>query len=277
MTVSIELETIRLDHPSPGILLATLNRPGRLNAMTRQMFADLIVLGEAVNSDEDERVVVLTGAGRAFCAGGDLSNMVDIESWSSTRMRRHQELGAGAMTALRGIGIPVIAAVNGPATGGGLSLALGADLRYASPAAKFNAAFTRLGFSGGQLGTSWLLPRLIGWGLTSELLLTGRFMDAAEAERTGLVNKVVAAETLLDHVMDIARSIAALPPEAVRSTKADMQLNLETATFAGAMEIETRTQILRGRDQEMHGALDKVRRELGLVGQQDKKASEESA
>lgn len=255
MAQTPRFETLELDEARPGVLLATLNRPEHLNAMNMTMFHELTVLASTVESREDCRVLVLTGAGKAFCAGGDVANMERLAEYTSEEMIRHQQIAVRSAVAIRSLPIPVIAAVNGVATGGGLTLALAADIRYGSPDARFNAAFTRLGFTGGQGGTSWLLPRLIGWGMTSELLLTGRFVDADEAERITLLNRVVPAEQLMEHALRTAETIAALPPAAVRATKSDIRVNLETASFGAAIELENRGQVIRGRDEEMHKVL----------------------
>ncbi|MFI5626992.1 enoyl-CoA hydratase/isomerase family protein [Nocardioides sp. NPDC051685] len=259
MIAGRDYETLRVEQVAPHVVQVTLSRPDRFNAMNPAMFEDLANVGLELTADDDVRAVVLTGAGKAFCAGGDLSNMEGLERWSTARIRRHQARGVAAMAAIRAIPVPIVAAVNGPATGGGLALALAADIRLAAPSARFAAAFTQLGLSAGQLGTSWLLPRLVGSGLSAELLLVGRTMEASEAERVGLVNRVVPADDLLAAALSMASDVAALPPEAVRATKADLVTNLETTTLVSAMDVESRTQTARLRDPEMHAALRELR------------------
>ena len=162
-------ETLLLESPADGVVQVTLNRPERLNAMTVGMFDELESVARAISDDRDIRVVIITGAGKAFCAGYDLDDAEELASLSALGMLDRQERAARAVSALRALPVPVIAAVNGPSAGGGLSLALVADIRLGSPAAKFNAAFVRIGLSAGDLGASWMLPRLIGPSAAAEI------------------------------------------------------------------------------------------------------------
>ena len=179
-------ETLLLDEPCPGVVVITLNRPARRNAMTNTMFAELEHAAEAFDGEDDCRVVILTGAGTAFCAGYDLADAEDLPGLGVLGMLDQQERAARALLAVRTLRVPVIAAINGAAAGGGLSLALAADIRIASPTAKLNAAFVRIGLSAGDLGTSWLLTRLIGPAHASEICFTGRLVEADEAQALGL-------------------------------------------------------------------------------------------
>src|ERR1700742_4798933 len=176
-------ETLLLESPAAAVIQVTLNRPDRFNAMTVTMFDELESVARAIADDRDVRVVILTGAGRAFCAGYDLDEAEELASLSALGMLDRQERAARALSAIRAIPVPVIAAVNGAAAGGGMSLTLMADIRLGSPAAKFNAAFVRIGLSAGDLGASWLLPRLIGPSAAAEIGFTGRIVEAEEAER----------------------------------------------------------------------------------------------
>jgi enoyl-CoA hydratase len=151
---------------------------------------------------------------------------------------------AALIRRLRTSVVPVIAAVNGPASGGGFALAMGCDLRYASESARFNAGFVKIGLSGGDLGMSWLLPRAIGSTRAFELLLSGRVVDAAEAERIGLVNHTVSDDDLLDRTIEAGQQIAGNSPFAVELTKEVLWANLEVPSLYAAMELENRTQIL---------------------------------
>jgi enoyl-CoA hydratase/carnithine racemase len=164
--------------------------------------------------------------------------------------------------------MPVIAAVNGPAAGGGFALALAADIRLAAPEARFNAAFVRIGLTAGDLGTSWLLPRLIGPARAAELAYTGGFVEAEEAERIGLVNRVVPADRLLDEALEMAAQIAANSPGGVQLSKRALQANMEAASFAAALELENRGQALLTRGEDMPEALQafKERREPRFTG-----------
>lgn len=254
-----DLTTLTLDRPRPGVAVVTLQRPERLNAMTDTMFRELEALALALDREEGLRVLVLTGAGRAFCAGYDLADAEKLPSLGAMGMLDLQERAARALAAVRSIRVPVIAAVNGAAGGGGMALALVADIRLASPAAKFNAAFVKIGLSAGDLGTSWLLPRLIGPAATAEFVFTGRLMEAAEAERLGLVNRVVPAEELLDAALAMAGQICANSPGGVRLSKRALQANMEVTSFAAALELENRGQALLTRTEDMGEALAAMR------------------
>jgi enoyl-CoA hydratase/carnithine racemase len=249
------LETIRLERPAAGVVVATLDRPGRMNAMTMVMFAELEQLARTLGEQDDLRVLIVTGAGTAFCAGYDLADAAELPGLSPMGMLRRQEQGARALSAIRSIRVPVIAAVNGAAAGGGLALALAADIRLASPAARFNAAFVRIGLSAGDLGTSWLLPRLIGPAMAAEIAYTGRFVEAAEAERIGLVNRVVPAGDLMAEAIAMAGLISANSPAGVQLSKRALQANMEVSSYAAALELENRGQALLTQGEDMPEAL----------------------
>jgi enoyl-CoA hydratase/carnithine racemase len=174
---------------------------------------------------------------------------------SAQEMLSGQEVWAGAVAALRKLSKPVVAAVNGPAAGAGLGLALAADVRIASPDASFVAAFVRIGLTGGDVGVSWMLPRIVGLGHASEMLLTGRAVDAGEAERIGLVNRVVPAEELLPAAHETAAAIAAHSPFGVRLTKKVLQANVDAPSLDAAIELENRNQVLTTRGADMPEAL----------------------
>ncbi len=248
-------EDLKLSQPRDGVVLLTLSRPDRLNALTFGMFAELRRFCDDVAEDDGVRVVVLTGAGRAFCAGLDLDDAATLTDMTTAEMLRGQESWADAVTAFRRIPQPVVAAVNGAAAGAGFSLALAADVRYASPAAKFNAAFVRIGLTGGDCGSSWALPRVVGLGHATEILLTGRMVDAEEAARIGLVNRVVPAEGLVEAALDVASFIAAHSPLGVRLTKAVVQANVDAPSLERAVELENRGQVLTSRTEDMAEAL----------------------
>jgi enoyl-CoA hydratase/carnithine racemase len=265
----LKLETIRLDWPAVGVAVATLDRPDRLNAMTKVMFTELEELATTLDARADLRVLIITGSGdRAFCAGYDLDAAAELPGLSPMGMLDLQERAARALSTVRSVRVPVIAAVNGVAAGGGLSLALAADIRLASPAARFNAAFVRIGLSAGDLGASWLLPRIIGPALAAELAYTGRFMDAGEAERAGLVNRVVAAGDLLDEAIAMAALICTNSPAGVQLSKRALQANMEITSYAAALELEDRGQALLTRGEDMPEALEafKAKRATHFTG-----------
>lgn len=255
MSDTQRMETIRLERPAKGIAVATLDRPERMNSMTNTMFRELESLALTLDRENDLRVLILTGAGKAFCGGYDLDDAEDLPSLSPMGMLDQQELAARALSALRGMRIPVIAAINGAAAGGGLSLTLAADIRIGSTTARFNAAFVRIGLSAGDLGASWLLTRLIGPARAAEFAYTGRFMEAVEAEAVGLLNSVVPAESLLDEAIAMAKQICANSPGGVQLSKRALQANMEVASYAAALELENRGQALLTRGEDMPEAL----------------------
>jgi enoyl-CoA hydratase/carnithine racemase len=254
-----DYETITLEHPRERVALVTLNRPARLNALTFSSFDELYDLCGQLGSDESTRVVVLTGAGRGFCAGLDLDDAGKLPQMTTPENAAGQEHWGGIVSALRRLPQPIIAAINGPAAGGGLSLALAADIRVASSAARFNAAFVRIGLSAGDLGASWALPRVIGLGRAAELMLTGRFVEAEEAEAIGLVNRVVAPERLLPTAYELADQIAANSPYGVRLSKRVLQANVDAPSLEAALELENRGQVLATRTDDMREALEAFR------------------
>src|ERR1700758_2284487 len=249
-------QTLLLESPADGVVQVTLNRPDRYNAMTVTMFDELESVARAIDDDRDVRVLILTGAGKAFCAGYDLDEAEELPSLGALGMLDRQERAARAVCAVRGIPVPVIAAVNGPAAGGGMSLALMADIRLGSPSAKFNAAFVRIGLSAGDLGASWMLPRLIGPSAAAEIGFTGRMVEAEEAERLGLLNRVTGDDDLLDQTLPLAAQIFANSPGRIRLSKRALQANMEVTSFAAALELENRGQALLTRCDDMTEALE---------------------
>jgi enoyl-CoA hydratase/carnithine racemase len=232
-------QTLLLESPADGVVQVTLNRPDRFNAMTVAMFDELESIAREISDDRDVRVVILTGAGKAFCAGYDLDEAEELASLSALGMLDRQERAARALSA----------------AGGGLSLALMADIRLGSPAAKFNAAFVRIGLSAGDLGASWLLPRLIGPSAAAEIGFTGRIVEADEAEGLGLLNRVTGPDDLLDQTLAMATQICANSPGGIRISKRALQANMEVASFAAALELENRGQALLTRCDDMTEAL----------------------
>jgi enoyl-CoA hydratase len=247
--------TLTIDRRSEGVAVATLNRPERMNAITFRMFEEWQELCAEVADDADVRALVLTGAGRAFCAGLDLTAAATLAGMSVPEMMRGQESWANATAAFHRLPKPVIAAVNGAAAGAGFSLALSADIRLASPAARFNAAFVRIGLSGGDCGSSWFLPRIVGLGRAAEILLTGRFVPADEAAAIGLVNRVVPADDLLAEAVSLAEQIAMNTPLGVLLTKRVLHQNVDAPSLEAALEVENRNQVLATRTDDMAEAL----------------------
>jgi enoyl-CoA hydratase len=239
---------VELDRPSPEIALLTLNRPDRLNAMDHKLVADLHAHLDEIDHDRSCRVVVLTGAGRGFCAGLDLkagATPPDAVGLHHTEagMATQQHI-ATLVPRMRDLRQPIIAAINGPAAGGGLALALASDVRVAAASATFSVAFIKAGLSGCDIGVSWLLPRLIGASAAFELLLTGRSFDAEEALRQRLVSRVVPDGTAVDAALAIAEEIAANTPFGVWMTKEVMWSQLEVPSLQAGIDLENRTQLL---------------------------------
>ena len=238
------------------VAIVTVARPEKLNAFNIDMLKALAQACDEVEASNETRVAILTGAGKAFCAGYDLDEAARLPTLGALGMLDLQERAARALGAVRAVPVPVIAAVNGPAAGGGMSLSLMADIRLGSPAAKFNAAFVRIGLSAGDLGASWLLPRLIGPSAAAEIGFTGRMVDAEEAEQLGLLNRLTGPEDLLDQTLAMANQICANSPGGIRLSKRALQANMEVTSFAAALELENRGQALLTRCDDMTEALD---------------------
>lgn len=258
-------ETLSTDEVGPGVILLTLNRPARYNAMTNTMFAELEDVAWALDDEDDLRVVILTGAGKGFCAGYDLADADDLPGLGALGMLDQQELAARALLAVRSMRVPVIAAVNGPAAGGGFSLALAADIRIGCATTVFNAAFVRIGLSAGDLGVSWLLTRLIGPAKASEICFTGGMVGAAEALELGLVNSLSSGDDLVADAVALARQIVANSPGGVQLSKSALRANLEVGSFAAALELENRGQALLTRSPDMLEALTAVKEKRAPV------------
>lgn len=242
------MAVIERTSPTEGVVLLTLNRPSSLNSMTAELVQSLHEHICDIAVDPQARVVILTGAGRGFCAG------LDLRGYGAAPHTEHlgrtqagfavQKHIASLIPALRSLPQPVIAAVNGAAAGGGFALVLGSDIRLAARSAKFNAAFIRIGLSACDIGTSWLLPRIVGVARAQELMLTGRVFDAEEAYRIGLVVELLDDDTLMDAAMAKAAEIMRNSPFGVALTKEGMWGALEIPALQNAIDIENRQQIM---------------------------------
>ena len=234
-----------LSQPRAGVVAIDMNRPHRLNALTATMVESLHQALAEAGTDQDCRIVVLRGVGRGFCAGLDLNGYGDdVESGAVQGKLAVQRHIASLVQRIRSLPQVVVASVNGAAAGGGLALVCACDVRLASADAVFAVSFIRVGFSGCDIGTSWMLPRLVGAGRAHELMLTGRRFDAAEALRIGLVADVVAAEDLPDRVTQTVDALLDAPPLSLALTKQAMWLSLEIPSFDAAVELENRQQVL---------------------------------
>jgi enoyl-CoA hydratase len=256
-------ETLKWEEPSEGVVLLSLHRPERLNAINQQFIDEMHEALARLERERRHRAVVLTGSGRAFCAGADLkddaSKIGEGDAGRAYEGMRGQTKLAGMIERMHRLPQPIIAAVNGAAAGGGFALTLGADIRYASPAANFAIANARIGLSAGECGISWLLPRLVGLSQSFELLLTGRAFDADEARAIGLVSKLVPADELLDAALATAQLIAANSALGVWMSKEVVWANLETSSLNAAIALENRTQVLCAVGGDLSEAIDAFR------------------
>jgi enoyl-CoA hydratase len=230
-----------------GVTHVVLDRPDRFNALDADSVEQLHAGLSSIARDASCRVVVLRGAGRHFCAGADLAGHGVAPGGDGSRspqdwMATQQHI-AGLVPRLRALPQPVIAAVHGAASGGGFALALASDVRICAEDARFNAAFVRVGLSGCDIGVSWLLPRVIGAARAFELLLTGRFLNAVEAEHIGLVSRVVPVGDLIAEADAVAAAITANSPYGVRMTKKVMWAQLETGSLLAGLALEDATQV----------------------------------
>jgi len=240
-----------------GVATVTLDRPGKLNALTFEAYADLRDLLVQLPDRGDVRVLVVRGEGRAFCSGGDVNEIIG----ATLRMGQDELLAFTRMTGevirnMRECPIPIIAAVHGMAAGAGAVIALAADFRIAIPAAKFAFLFTKVGLSGGDMGAAYLLPRLVGLGRATQLLMLGDTIDAGHAERIGLISELVEAGELDEAVDRLARRLADGPAQAYAQTKA-LLTREQDMSLSAALELEATTQalLMTGQDYaEFHAA-----------------------
>jgi enoyl-CoA hydratase/carnithine racemase len=213
-----ELTHLRLERPSEGVALLTLDNPELRNAMSDEMTASWVSAVAELAADASVRVVVVTGAGSAFCSGGNTSWIASEPDATVDQLRTRMLPFYRAWLSVRRLEVPTIAAVNGAAIGAGLCLALACDIRYAAAGARLGAPFVKLGMHAGMAGT-YLLPNVVGEAAARDLLLTGRVVDADEALRLGLVSRVVEPAAFLDEVLATAAQVAATAPIASRLTK----------------------------------------------------------
>jgi enoyl-CoA hydratase/carnithine racemase len=223
----------RLDQGT-GVATITLNRPERLNALTFEVYAELRDAFAALDTEPGVRAIVLTGAGRAFCSGGDVEDIIGaLFARDAEGLREFTRMTCDLILNIRRCRRPVIAALNGTVAGAGAVIAAACDLRIAAESAKIAFLFVRVGLSGADMGASWLLPRLVGLGRATELLMTGDFIDARRAHEIGLYQRVVTQEQLMPEAMALAEKLALGPAPALTVTKraldAEFELGLEEA------------------------------------------------
>lgn len=241
---------VEVTRPADHVSLITLNKPDRLNSMSFGLVSALYDALADVGADNDCWVAVLTGAGRGFCSGLDLEDAGDppgTEGLGRNRMGiKAMAYMGGVVPAMRAIPQPMIAAINGAAYGGGLCVTLGCDIRLAAASAVFAGAGITNGLTGTELGVSYLLPRAIGTSLAWELMLTGRKMDADEAERVGLVSRVVPDGAVVDEALAMATAMCELSPFGLAMTKEVLWASLEAGSLRAAVDLENRNQLLLG-------------------------------
>ncbi|MHA1687869.1 MAG: enoyl-CoA hydratase/isomerase family protein [Promethearchaeota archaeon] len=250
----MEFKTIQFELKENGIGILTLNRPEKLNAISFQMEEELYSLLDHLMVNLDCRVLILKGEGRGFCAGMDLQDAIILNSKKlppslekfnflniSDPLKRkmyHQWRISQIYVKMRKISQPIIALIHGAATGGGMGFALASDMRIASSDAKFMNAAVHLGLSGADVGMSYFLPRLIGMSRAAEILYTGRFVDAKEAEKIGLVLKVIEKEQLLEEGMKLAEELLGKSPLGLRMTKEAINLSLDSPSLETILQFE---------------------------------------
>ncbi|MCA3254702.1 MAG: enoyl-CoA hydratase/isomerase family protein [Alphaproteobacteria bacterium] len=238
------METIRIE-AREGLEILTLARAAALNTLDPQMVAELTAYFEGLHARKEVRVVLLRAEGRAFCAG------LDLKGWAREDGKRGVHLSldtqqriARIVKLMRSCPQPVIGLGQGAACGGGFSLLLACDVRIGAPSLRMNAAYIKIGLGGADIGSSYLLPRLVGLSVASELLLTGRFIDADRALRVGLLSEIVAEEALLDAGLALAADMLATAPMGLRMTKDALNLAIDAPSIEAAMAVEDRQQVM---------------------------------
>ena len=247
---------------SEGIGTVTLDRPGKLNALTFEAYADLRDLLAELPHRGDTRVLVIRGNGRAFCSGGDVNEIIGATlAMPPDELLAFTRMSGEVIREMRDCPVPVIAAVHGMAAGAGAVIALAADFRVCTPAVRFAFLFTKVGLSGGDMGAAYLLPRLVGLGHATRLLMLGDTVDAEEAERIGLVSFLTGKDTFDDEVLGLARRLASGPVQAFAQTKA-LLTREQDMSLSAAIELEAMTQalLMKGEDYaEFHTAFNEGR------------------
>ena len=236
----------------------TLNRPDALNALNGEMVETLASYFEGLYRRHDRRVVVLQAAGKAFCAGLDLKeSVVDAEAIKrapvQTGMAGQRRIG-DIYRAMRRCQQPIISLVHGAACGGGFSLALASDIRIVADKARMNCAFVRIGYTGADMGSSYFLPRLVGLGMASELMLTGRFVEAEEALRIGLANHVTSQDGMAGKAEELIQYMLTTSPMGLRLTKEALSYSVDAPGMDAAVAMEDRHQILMGQTKDQREA-----------------------
>jgi len=242
---------------SEGVATVRLDRPGKLNALTFEAYADLRDLLAELPHRGDTRVLVVRGSGRAFCSGGDVNEIIGATlSMPPDELLAFTRMSGEVIREMRDCPVPIIAAVHGMAAGAGAVIALAADFRVCTPAARFAFLFTKVGLSGGDMGAAYLLPRLVGLGHATRLLMLGDTVSAEEAERIGLISSLVEKDAFDGAVAALAQRLATGPVQAFAQTKA-LLTREQDMSLSAAIELEAMTQalLMKGEDYaEFHAA-----------------------
>ncbi len=255
-------DLLALDRCAHGIYTLTIRRPDVRNALNEQAFRELTAACRQVAADDAARVLVLTGAGRAFSAGGDFEALQEMLDGDRAYAVAELENANAGILALAGLAIPTVAAVNGDAFGGGAAVALACDYRVMSDTARLGFVFARLGISGADTGATWWLSRIVGPGRALEILSLGRVFAAAEALANGLVTEVAAADQFDDAVGEFAGRLAALAPMAVRGNKRALR-GIEGRTLEAQLALEAQIQADCIRSSDFREGLDAFQNKRG--------------
>ncbi len=254
---------LELSYPRHDIAVLTLNRPEKLNALSYELVESLHTALDGIATNNECRVVVLTGAGRGFCSGLDLTAPNPPDAGGGTEFPRSgmrwQERIADLTARIHRLRQPVIAAVNGPAYGGGFGIALACDIRIASESARFCTQFIKLGLGGCDIGVSYTLPRIVGAGPAFDLILTARVVDAEEALRLGIVSRLSGEASVLDDALAVAETLCSYGKFGLESTKQVLWANLDASSLESALHLENRSQILASTSGEIREATEAFR------------------
>lgn len=241
-----DYSTITFETKEEGIGVLTLNRPDRLNAISWTMVEEMHDCLSRLEQDLDTRVLILTGAGRGFCSGTDLKGGDDGEARDpgvATTYRRQRSIG-DIVLHMRKIPQPIVGAINGVAAGGGFSFSMATDVRVAADGARFICSFINVGLSGGDVGSSYFMPRLFGLSRAADLVYTGRPMGAEEALQVGYVSRVVPEDQVMDVSLEYARTMLGKSPFGLRMTKEVFNHSIDATSIEAALYMENRTQVL---------------------------------
>jgi enoyl-CoA hydratase/carnithine racemase len=240
----LQPRTFRYEEDAAGVATITLDRPDRLNALTFEVYAELRDLFAALTRRDPVKAVIVTGAGRGFCSGGDVEAIIgELLKQDMPRLLAFTRMTGALIANIRALPKPVVAAINGVAAGAGAVIALAADFRVAVPQASLAFLFTKVGLAGADMGAAYLLPRIVGLARATELLMLGERVSAEEALRIGLVNRVVAPEALMADAYGLAARLAAGPAFALGMTKTLLNQELDI-DFAAAIEAEAQGQAI---------------------------------